>query len=1255
MGASATPGGGGVSPSKSLTNYASYIPEGSRRPRIGHLDLDSNTVTPLSYISGTPIRSLYEVIAVGEDAIIQAGEPFPRSKARLLPPIYGRDILAVGKNYAAHAKEFNASGYDSSDKVDMPTHPVIFTKRWTSAIADGDEIYPHPGFTESVDYEGEIGVIVGKAGFKIDAKDALEHVWGFTIINDVTARERQRDHKQFYLGKSPDTFAPMGPIAVPKEHLPKVLTVQTVVNGEKRQEATTDDLIFSIPTLIETLSAAQTLQPGDVLATGTPAGVGFGFDPKVWLHPGDEVKISVTGLGTLTNKIASPESRNSILNHIVSPAVPVVNDRTAEGRGLSSVGSKQLFYQRKGGDDAGRPIYFIHGLGGTSEYFGPLMTRLGNSWTYHLADLEGHGLSPTSATSKLSIASFASDAYQLCSRAGITSESGLTVVAHSMGCLVAMKLALDHPDLVKTLILQGPGPSPLPEAASKATYARAALAREKGMLGVVDAVVGAGTSDYSKAHNPLAIAAARVSLLGQDAEGYAKACTALADSHADTLDISALKVRVLIITGEEDKVSPPEMCKRMKEQMPNCEDVVVLPQVAHWHLFEATESVCSAVADFLGTSSDEVLQRVRRVENLLERQVYLLEQRLEPSPKSNSSNQDTLSQHQSSSVNSSPWTEIEATPSETAPATNVGTILVSEGGYERFIPGLASSDAESVNELIQSASAPPMSSSFPFSAEALATRRALLDTLPPGRQCDELKDIFFEVFSPTVQALVLLIYALSHAHGPSWALLGATFNICVSIGCHIDPSQLNLDPVRSEQRRRCWAGLMLLYTIQNTCLGNIAPMKVIANVRLPADVDDDHITMYDNPLLHTDETQPKPLSKMSYILFKFKLYRLASDITNFTRENGQLSGLFELDAKISREEHEHDARFADPQRLPVYHLAHLYIIKNYTNHLRLILHRPYLPPHSSAADSTLYEYPEQMLQSRQYCKMSAMKIIDNHEDLCCNDRLKPYRWFVYGLGGYQTFLAASTLVVLLGSEDDSVASDRADVIYALRKCQARFEQLSPRSDISAKAARILRRTLGPVTSTNGGGGGLPQETQRLYHQSSSISDESKVVYSMSHRHQMSSASPGSIHDHHHQQQQQHTSIPPGPAGYSQTGFTSGGFPSGANEAVTTKMEPPPPPPPPPPTSQHQHHLQYQHELQHQHQHHHQQQQQPPPHPHSFFPCPQPLYELMSLPAEQWLGGPSALAWDWSSWVDVPEASIAGSDMFMDTSASGVMM
>ena len=334
------------------------------------------------------------------------------------------------------------------------------------------------------------------------------------------------------------------------------------------------------------------------MATGTPAGVGFGFDPKIWLRPGDVVEISVTGLGTLTNRIASPESKITTLDHVVASAIPVANKRTIKGQGLISVGSKRLFYQRKGGDGKA-PIFFIHGLGGTSEYFQPIMKRLGDSWTYHLWDFEGHGLSETSAASKLSIASLASDAFEVLSQAGLSASSGLTIVAHSMGCLVAIRLALDHPDLVKTLILQGPGASPLPEAASKATYGRAALAREKGMLGVVDAVVGAGLSDHSKSQNPLALAAARISLLGQDPEGYAKACVALADSHKDTLDVAALKAKVLIITGEEDKVSPPDICRKMKEKISECEDVIVLPNVAHWHLFESTDSVSSAVAAFL--------------------------------------------------------------------------------------------------------------------------------------------------------------------------------------------------------------------------------------------------------------------------------------------------------------------------------------------------------------------------------------------------------------------------------------------------------------------------------------------------------------------------------------------------------------------------------------------------------------------------------------------------------------------------------
>jgi 2-keto-4-pentenoate hydratase/2-oxohepta-3-ene-1,7-dioic acid hydratase in catechol pathway len=275
--------------SQTLTNYIVYQSHGSTSTRVGHYDQDVATIQPLSFASGTALQNLYEVIEAGENGIEAAGQPVPVDSVKISPPLYGRDILCVGKNYSEHAKEFNSSGFDSSDKVDQPSHPVIFTKRFTSIIAHGDEIYPHPKFTSTLDYEGELGVIIGKDGFRISEADAMDHVWGYTIINDMTARERQRDHKQFYIGKSADTFCPMvgysdlgstcrstselmfskGPIAVPKEKLNKTLQVQTRVNGEVRQNATTDDLIFSIPYLIMTMSEGQTLMRGDVLATGT--------------------------------------------------------------------------------------------------------------------------------------------------------------------------------------------------------------------------------------------------------------------------------------------------------------------------------------------------------------------------------------------------------------------------------------------------------------------------------------------------------------------------------------------------------------------------------------------------------------------------------------------------------------------------------------------------------------------------------------------------------------------------------------------------------------------------------------------------------------------------------------------------------------------------------------------------------------------------------------------------------------------------
>lgn len=190
-------------------SYCAFIDLTTERERIGHYDQTEETIQPLSFASGTPLTNLYEVIQIDSSAIIAFGDVISRKDVTLLPPINGRDVLCVGKNYASHATEFNKSGFDSSDKVDQPTHPVIFTKRFSSIIADGEDILPHQDFTQSVDFEGELGVIIGKAGFRISEDDAMDYVWGYTIVNDMTARERQRDHKQFYIGKSPDTFCPM--------------------------------------------------------------------------------------------------------------------------------------------------------------------------------------------------------------------------------------------------------------------------------------------------------------------------------------------------------------------------------------------------------------------------------------------------------------------------------------------------------------------------------------------------------------------------------------------------------------------------------------------------------------------------------------------------------------------------------------------------------------------------------------------------------------------------------------------------------------------------------------------------------------------------------------------------------------------------------------------------------------------------------------------------------------------------------------
>jgi 2-keto-4-pentenoate hydratase/2-oxohepta-3-ene-1,7-dioic acid hydratase in catechol pathway len=239
----------------------------------------------------------------------QGGTWKPIAGRKLLAPIPAprKNIFCVGKNYHEHAKEFSQSGFDTSaTKGEIaPSFPVVFTKAPSTVVADGDPVLSFSGITSQLDYEAELAVIIGKPGRGISKADALKHVWGYTIVNDVTARDLQQKHRQWFLGKSMDSFCPMGPVIVTADEVgdPATLNVRCWINGELRQDANTSDLIFDIPTIIETISLGMTLEPGDVIATGTPAGVGIGFNPPRFLKPGDEMKISIDRLGTLTNRI----------------------------------------------------------------------------------------------------------------------------------------------------------------------------------------------------------------------------------------------------------------------------------------------------------------------------------------------------------------------------------------------------------------------------------------------------------------------------------------------------------------------------------------------------------------------------------------------------------------------------------------------------------------------------------------------------------------------------------------------------------------------------------------------------------------------------------------------------------------------------------------------------------------------------------------------------------------------------------------
>ncbi len=250
---------------------------------------------------GDTVRDLgtADLAAVMAGKTPPAGAELDEARLQLAPcvPNPGK-IICVGLNYRSHAAETGAA---------VPVTPVLFSKFNNALAASGEDI-PLPAVAEQYDYEAELAVVIGKRAQNVTEVQALDHVFGYCNANDLSARELQMRTSQWLLGKSLDHFLPLGPYLVGKEEIPDVtrLGIRCYLNGEKRQDSTISDLVFGVEELVSYLSRHLTLEPGDIISTGTPAGVILGRAEKVWLKPGDEVVVEIDGLGRLTNRMVAP-------------------------------------------------------------------------------------------------------------------------------------------------------------------------------------------------------------------------------------------------------------------------------------------------------------------------------------------------------------------------------------------------------------------------------------------------------------------------------------------------------------------------------------------------------------------------------------------------------------------------------------------------------------------------------------------------------------------------------------------------------------------------------------------------------------------------------------------------------------------------------------------------------------------------------------------------------------------------------------
>jgi len=297
--------------------FATFLPAQSRQPSLGvetpsgdFLDLTAAAAVLGPVIPG----SMAQLIRGGAAAIQAVAEALAsprvngllqaRDSLTFLPPIRtGKNVFCVGRNYREHIIEGNRA--NGRPENQFPEAIEFFTKPPTALVGHQGAVLRHEAITNSLDYEVELAIVIGKGGANIREEDALQHVFGYTVVNDITARDLQKRHGQWFKGKGLDTSCPVGPVITHHSAIadPNQLELSLTVNGEQRQRHNTNDMIFSVQRIIAELSIGMTLEPGDIISTGTPQGVGFAMTPPACLQAGDVVRATVQGIGTLENRI----------------------------------------------------------------------------------------------------------------------------------------------------------------------------------------------------------------------------------------------------------------------------------------------------------------------------------------------------------------------------------------------------------------------------------------------------------------------------------------------------------------------------------------------------------------------------------------------------------------------------------------------------------------------------------------------------------------------------------------------------------------------------------------------------------------------------------------------------------------------------------------------------------------------------------------------------------------------------------------